>query len=452
MRTFAVPFLAMAALAVVVLSGNAARAETANELPVMCVAGSDAVPAKLIDSCAALIDNPATVDADRFNAMVVQAMARHNNGQTGAALDELDHVTAENPNPARALRSRGEILRQQGKTIEAFDALNQAIRLEPDDADGYLVRANVFNNIGKYDRALQDYNEALRLKPEFAQAFSDRGAAWYFKGEYQKAVDDYDSAIRLNPNRAWTFANRGVAYRKLGNSQRALDDDTSAIRIDPTVPEFFDNRGLDLAGNGDYAGAISDYDQAIKIRPDAKFLTNRGDAYQATKDYDRAIADYDAAMKLDPKFQRAYNNRGTAWRRKGDPERALADYAEAVRLNPSDAASADNYKNVSLQLERLNALGAQKNLPSFNCATAKRQVEKAICADPELARLDHTMNDAFLKAIATAENDNHRMALDLTRQQREFIEKRNASYGRPGYDLHRAMAARVDQLSAISKP
>ena len=122
-----------------------------------------------------------------------------------------------------------------------------------------------------------------------------------------------------------------------------------------------------------------------------------------------------------------------------------------IRLNPSDAKAADNYKTIATEVEHLNELKEACGLPSFNCAVARRAVEKAICADPELARLDRNMNEAFLKAIASAESDNHRAALNLTRQQREFIEKRNASYGRPGYDLRQAMAERVDQLSAIAK-
>ena len=226
---------------------------------------------------------------------------------------------------------------------------------------------------------------------------------------------------------------------------------TSAIRIDPTEPEFFDNRGLDLAANGDYVGAIADYDEAIKIRPEPKFLTNRGDAWQARKDYDRAIADYDAALKLDPKFQRAYNNRGAAWRHKGDRGRALQDYAEAVRLNPSDKTAAENHHDIAVEMERLGSLAYQKNLPSFNCATAKRQVEKAICADPGLAQLDRNINDVFLRVIASAESDSHRAALALTREQRDFIGKRNASFGRRGYDLRQAMEDRLEKLQTIAR-
>ena len=159
------------------------------------------------------------------------------------------------------------------------------------------------------------------------------------------------------------------------------------------------------------------------------------------KNYDRAIADYDAAVRLDPKFQRAYNNRGAAWRAKGDRRRALQDYAEAVRLNPSDATAAGNYKEVSLQIERLNGLADQKSLPSFNCAVARLRVEKAICADPGLARLDREMNEAFLKAIASAESRQPSCGTEPDASAAQVhCQKRNAQFGRPGYDLRQAMA------------
>jgi hypothetical protein len=53
--------------------------------------------------------------------------------------------------------------------------------------------------------------------------------------------------------------------------------------------------------------------------------------------------------------------------------------------------------------------------------------------------------------IASAESDSHRAALALTQQQRDFIEKRNASFGRRGYDLREAMEARLDKLNTIAR-
>jgi uncharacterized protein len=43
-------------------------------------------------------------------------------------------------------------------------------------------------------------------------------------------------------------------------------------------------------------------------------------------------------------------------------------------------------------VERLGALKAVAGKPSFNCATARRKVEKAICANPELADLDREVS------------------------------------------------------------
>jgi hypothetical protein len=74
-------------------------------------------------------------------------------------------------------------------------------------------------------------------------------------------------------------------------------------------------------------------------------------------------------------------------------------------------------------------------------------VEKAICADPGLAQLDRDINDVFLKVMANAEADSHRAALALTRQQRDFIDKRNATFGRRPYDLGQVMVQRPNELA-----
>jgi uncharacterized protein len=73
----------------------------------------------------------------------------------------------------------------------------------------------------------------------------------------------------------------------------------------------------------------------------------------------------------------------------------------------------------------------------------------AICADPGLALLDRNINDVFLRVIADADSDSHRAALSLIRQRRDFIDQRNASFGRRGYDLRQAMEERLEKLNTI---
>jgi len=42
-----------------------------------------------------------------------------------------------------------------------------------------------------------------------------------------------------------------------------------------------------------------------------------------------------------------------------------------------------------------------------------------------------------------------RQARALRREQEEYIARRNAEYGRPGYDLKKAMRDRLQQINGI---
>ncbi|MBR1220886.1 tetratricopeptide repeat protein [Bradyrhizobium sp. U87765 SZCCT0131] len=449
----------------VAFAGVPARAEPPAE-PVACIADSKALPEALIGACATVIDAPATADAARGAALLVRAGAFDRRGQTADALADLDRAIVLDAANARAFRLRGELRRRFGGNLaSALSDFDEAIRLAPDDARAYDGRGNVYNNMRQYDRAITDYNDALRLDPANAQVFSDRGAAYYFKGDFAAAVQDYDSAIRLDPGRAQTFTNRGAAYKKLGRADLALADESEAIRIDPSVPEYFDNRGLSYAGQSDYDKAIADYDAAIRIRPKANFLTNRADSYQFKGDLDRALADYDAALRLDPSFALAYANRGVVWRKKGERVRALADFDAALKLNPRLEAAITNRKSLALEIERVGAqmplqgavkaaavaatstVAAAAARPSFDCATARRAVEKVICADPRLSQLDHDLNAVYTRAVKAADG---RAAATLRQQQRDFVATRNASFGRPDYDVRAAMEKRLADLRATA--
>jgi hypothetical protein len=59
-------------------------------------------------------------------------------------------------------------------------------------------------------------------------------------------------------------------------------------------------------------------------------------------------------------------------------------------------------------------------------------------AAPVLAQLDRNVDDVFLRLIANVGADSHRAALALTQQQHDFVDKRNASFGRRAHDLRQA--------------
>jgi uncharacterized protein len=93
----------------------------------------------------------------------------------------------------------------------------------------------------------------------------------------------------------------------------------------------------------------------------------------------------------------------------------------------------------------LGPLSSPDPHPSFDCATTRLAVEKAICADPQLGSLDHQIADVYARLINASTG---RSADALRRAQRDFIAERNAGFGRPGYDLRLALQKRLDALQA----
>jgi tetratricopeptide (TPR) repeat protein len=194
-------------------------------------------------------------------------------------------------------------------------------------------------------------------------------------------------------------------------------------------------------------GALVDNEKTLRADR-IKALIARAGAYGGKELIDRAIEDYDTALRLDPTLADIFNARGELWRRKGDRPRALRDFAAAIKLNPDHRAAKANYKSLAQEAERLGALMAVNNKPSFNCLTAKRAIEKAICANPELANLDREINALNTKAVRKATSDSPRAGRALQREHDAFLARRNAAFGRPGYDLHKAMRERLDHLRA----
>lgn len=176
-----------------------------------------------------------------------------------------------------------------------------------------------------------------------------------------------------------------------------------------------------------------------------KALVARAGVFERKEKYNDAIDDYDTVLRLDPTLADVFNARGEVWRKKGNGPKAVADFAAALKLNPDHPAARANHRSLALELERIGALKAIAGKPSFDCAAARRPVEKAICASPELADLDREVYGSY--ARVTREARDRREVRMLKRQQDEFIARRNAQFGKPGYDLQKAMRERLQQIN-----
>jgi tetratricopeptide (TPR) repeat protein len=197
-------------------------------------------------------------------------------------------------------------------------------------------------------------------------------------------------------------------------------------------------------------GALIDNDKTARADR-IKALIARAGVFSRRDQIDQAIADYDSVLRFDATLADIYSARGELWRKKGDRPKALQDFGAAIKLNPDQQAARANYKSLAQELERLGALMAVAGKPSFNCARARKPVEKAICANPELADLDREINAASIKVVGAAAAESPSAGRARQREQDEFIARRNASFGQADYDLMKAMRERLDYLQALER-
>lgn len=178
-----------------------------------------------------------------------------------------------------------------------------------------------------------------------------------------------------------------------------------------------------------------------------KVLIARGALLARHDQIDRAIADDSRALLLDPTLADLFNERGELRLKKGDKPKAVQDFGAALKIDPNHEKAKANHKAMARELERIGAQMAVAGKPSFNCKSAARAVEKAICANRELADLDREIFASQARVIHEARNAGEAKALQ--REQDDFIARRNAGYGRPGYDLKKAMQERLQRLNGV---
>lgn len=322
-------------------------------------------PDQTILSCTPIIDDTATVGADKFAAYLSRARAYY-------VKQDWDHSIVD---------------------------YNSAIRLFPDVAGAYNERGVAYDRKGDRERAISDYSTAIRLAPGTSLAYGNRGLAHLKNGAYDLAIADFDEAIRLDPKYSVAYNGRGVAHSKKGDHQKAIADFTEAIRLNSFYANAYNNRGIALANIANFDQAIADLKVAVQLEDNPKFYNELAWTYFRAGLARTGLPHADHAIRLDPNYANAYDTRGAIYEALGEHVNAIADFKKALSLDSSVASSA-------AALQRL----AQKDPASVTFSDVVQFVQQQgwrvnlgdICAKLEIPQ---SSGDCFFQQLSVQETE-----------------------------------------------
>ena len=160
-------------------------------------------------------------------------------GNTQAAMEIYDVITASVPNSAEVHNNRGVLLQLLKRYGEALESYNEAVALKPGYANAHFNRAGLLKLLNRFDESLADYDRAIALNPAYAEAHNNRGALLQQMRQYDEAMASYDRAIAAKPDYAMAYNNRGTALLSRGNMPEAEKMFRKALEL---KPDFADPR------------------------------------------------------------------------------------------------------------------------------------------------------------------------------------------------------------------
>lgn len=235
-----------------------------------------------------------------------QANARLQDGETAAALGELETLVAADPaNPvfrgklAAAWRDRGEL-------AKAVPLYRQAAATAPEDPEAWYNLAAALQEAGQLGAARQAIGRALRLDDSRPEAHNTLGIVEMAEGKLEEARGEFAAAADLDPRNAPALNNLGNALRALRRPDEAARAYQRSAELAPRYAEPLNGLGTLEVERDRPRAALPYFERALSLAPDYhEVRLNRaiaqdlaGDAAAAVNAYRDFLAATDGDLRF----------------------------------------------------------------------------------------------------------------------------------------------------------
>ncbi len=257
-------------------------------LCLFCVVGALAVP-----TCGQLQD-PA--------APLRQAEDLVNRGHLDQALQKLDTLAAEQPEPPGVEYLRGMVFYQQGKMVEAAAVFTSAVTQDPKNLEAMQMEGVSLFRLGKPAQAVPLLEQAHRSVPNAnVDPNYVLGLCYIDTGRYDDARRALASQYGFAPDSppAYLLAARMLLRREYLPIAEASA--RKALALNTSLPRAHFLLGEIALAHGQLANAIADFEQERDLDPlNGAVYERLGDSYIRAGNFERAQQALNRAVLLEP--------------------------------------------------------------------------------------------------------------------------------------------------------
>jgi protein O-GlcNAc transferase len=208
--------------------------------------------------------------------LILQAIARHQQGEIDEAAAIYEKVLAQRPNNFDALHLLGVVALQRGRFVDAQRLINRALdfnAMEP-AAVGNLGLSYMRN--GQTELALHWFDIALKLQPDSAAAALNLATALDLSGRHAAAIPLLKQQCSAGDASYEAYNLLGLCLAKIGRTDEAVDAFEDAVAVQPGNPGGWANLAAALEISGQQARARDCATRAKGHRPEFGTESNRG--------------------------------------------------------------------------------------------------------------------------------------------------------------------------------
>lgn len=259
-------------------------------------------------------------------------------GRLDQAMNILDQLAAQTPEPAGTERLRGIIFYQKEQLAKAADAFGKAVAQDASDHESEEMQGVSLFRLGRAQEALPHLERArtavrnANVDPEYVL-----GLCYADLARYDDARHAFAAQYGFGGDTAEAYLLAGRLFLRRELRDPAAAQAAKALELNPKLPLAHELLGEVELARGDTAAAIRELEAERALNPLEGAVYDRlGDAYIRNGQYAEAQTALNRAILLEPNSTGPYLLLGQALLKMNQPIEALHYLAHAEQMDPSN--------------------------------------------------------------------------------------------------------------------